>query len=294
MRRTSSRRSATGAHAPAKVVARTGDADDLAILDVPLKNQAAATFGSALRVEPGMAIGVLGYPIPDAFEDEHLGQTVSLYTGRVASVRKGALEIDVPIIPGESGGPVSTQAPATSSVSPNRASTKSARSVLPRRSIPRPASSPNTPASKPHLDADAGAVRSYAWVRMRERSPIQRAGGCATSGPSRRAMPRTSRGARETQPRRRRAGAAAFQRVQLFVRQNELVAFDAGFVSGRQAEIAREVAHEVPGKPRRQLRLPAVADVDRRQEQRRRVEQRASVPTHDSSSWLERKYVSTP
>ncbi|HEY0396133.1 MAG TPA: S1C family serine protease [Candidatus Elarobacter sp.] len=38
--------------------------------------------------------------------DEHLGRTVSLYTGRVASVRKGALEIDVPIIPGESGGPV--------------------------------------------------------------------------------------------------------------------------------------------------------------------------------------------
>ena len=57
-------------------------------------------------LEPGSAIGVLGYPIPDAFSDEHLGTTVSLYTGRIASVRKGAIEIDVPIIPGESGGPV--------------------------------------------------------------------------------------------------------------------------------------------------------------------------------------------
>lgn len=95
-----------GPRAAAKIVARTGDADDLAILDVPLKNQIVAKLGTAAHVEPGTAIGVLGYPIPDAFEDEHLGRTVSLYTGRVASVRKGALEIDVPIIPGESGGPV--------------------------------------------------------------------------------------------------------------------------------------------------------------------------------------------
>ena len=49
---------------------------------------------------------MLGYPIPDAFEDEHLRSVVSLYTGRIASVRNGTMEIDVPIIPGESGGPV--------------------------------------------------------------------------------------------------------------------------------------------------------------------------------------------
>jgi S1-C subfamily serine protease len=95
-----------GPHAPAHVVATTGEAEDLAIVDVPLKNQPAVKLGSIARIRPGTPIGVLGYPIPDAFEDEHLGRTVSLYTGRVASVRKGALEIDVPIIPGESGGPV--------------------------------------------------------------------------------------------------------------------------------------------------------------------------------------------
>ncbi len=95
-----------GAHATARVVATTGEDDDLAIVDVPIPNQRAARLGSIAGLSPGTAIGVLGYPIPDAFEDEHLDRTASLYTGRVASVRKGALELDVPIIPGESGGPV--------------------------------------------------------------------------------------------------------------------------------------------------------------------------------------------
>ena len=95
-----------GPHGPAHVVARTGEADDLAIVDVPLRNQPVAKLGTIANLKPGTAIGVLGYPIPDAFDDEHLGRTVSMYTGRVASVRRGALEIDVPIIPGESGGPV--------------------------------------------------------------------------------------------------------------------------------------------------------------------------------------------
>jgi S1-C subfamily serine protease len=93
-------------HAPAKVVATTDDQDDLALVDVPLKNETVAQLGSSTDVIPGTAVGVLGYPIPDAFEDEKLRRTVSLYTGRVASVRNGALEIDVAIIPGESGGPV--------------------------------------------------------------------------------------------------------------------------------------------------------------------------------------------
>ena len=95
-----------GPHARAHVVARTGQNEDLAIVDVALKNQKAARLGSTAGLRPGTPIGVLGYPIPDAFDDEHLGRTVSLYSGRVASVRSGALEIDVPIIPGESGGPV--------------------------------------------------------------------------------------------------------------------------------------------------------------------------------------------
>ena len=95
-----------GKTVPAHVVARSNDDDDLAIVDVALPNAAVAPLGTSDRMEPGQAVGVLGYPIPDAFEDEHLRTTVSLYAGRVASVRNGTLELDLPIIPGESGGPV--------------------------------------------------------------------------------------------------------------------------------------------------------------------------------------------
>ena len=95
-----------GPHAPARVIATTGEDEDLAIVEVALKDQKPARLGSVAHLEPGTPVGLLGYPIPDAFQDERLERTVSLYTGRVASVRKGALEMDVPVIPGESGGPV--------------------------------------------------------------------------------------------------------------------------------------------------------------------------------------------
>jgi serine protease DegQ len=95
-----------GKSAPAHVIATSGDDDDVAIVETSIPNTTVAALGTAQGIEPGNPIGVLGYPIPDAFTDERLGTTVSLYTGRVASVRKGALELDVPIIPGESGGPV--------------------------------------------------------------------------------------------------------------------------------------------------------------------------------------------
>lgn len=90
---------------PARVIAVSDDDDDLALLEIAVPNLPAVRLGSLADVEPGRSIGVLGYPIPDAFSDERLRTTVSLYTGRVASVRNGALEVDLPIIPGESGGP---------------------------------------------------------------------------------------------------------------------------------------------------------------------------------------------
>lgn len=91
---------------PATVVAVSGDDDDLALIDIPTPALPPVTFGTPAQIVPGRAIGVLGYPIPDAFADERLRTVVSLYTGRVASVRDGTIEIDVPVIPGESGGPV--------------------------------------------------------------------------------------------------------------------------------------------------------------------------------------------
>jgi serine protease Do len=92
--------------APARVVAVSNDRDDVAILDTAIARVPSVTLGTSKGLEAGRPIGVMGYPIPDAFEDEHLGTKVSIYAGRIASVRDGSLELDVPIIPGESGGPV--------------------------------------------------------------------------------------------------------------------------------------------------------------------------------------------
>ena len=49
---------------------------------------------------------LLGYPIPDEFDDEGLGLATSLNAGRLSSIRKDALEVTLSIVPGESGAPV--------------------------------------------------------------------------------------------------------------------------------------------------------------------------------------------
>ena len=59
-----------------------------------------------LADEIGRQLGVLGYPVPDDFEDDDLGLATSLNVGRLSSLRKDALEVTVPIVPGKSGGPV--------------------------------------------------------------------------------------------------------------------------------------------------------------------------------------------
>ncbi len=92
--------------APARLVAVSNDRDDVAVLDTTIGHVPVVALGSSSGLAAGQPIGVMGYPIPDAFEDEHLGTKVSIYAGRIASVRDGSLELDVPIIPGESGGPV--------------------------------------------------------------------------------------------------------------------------------------------------------------------------------------------
>jgi S1-C subfamily serine protease len=92
--------------APAHVVAVSNDRDDVAVLDTRIAHVPTVALGKSQGLAAGQPIGVMGYPIPDAFEDEHLGTKVSIYAGRIASIRNGSLELDVPIIPGESGGPV--------------------------------------------------------------------------------------------------------------------------------------------------------------------------------------------
>ncbi len=79
---------------------------DLALVAIATPNRPVASLGTSRNVAPGTAIGVAGYPIPDAFTDEKLGIETSVFSGRVSSHRNDALELDLPVIPGESGGPV--------------------------------------------------------------------------------------------------------------------------------------------------------------------------------------------
>jgi len=90
---------------PARVLSADEKAD-LALVQIDVPNRPVAALGRSAGVEPGTQVGLAGYPIPDAFEDEKLGTKISVYAGRVSSQRVDALELDLPVIPGESGGPI--------------------------------------------------------------------------------------------------------------------------------------------------------------------------------------------
>lgn len=93
--------------APAHVVAADG-ALDVALLRTSRKNLPAIALGSSahLRDDLGRQVGLVGYPIPDEFDDEGLGLASSTFDGRLSSVRPDALEVTLSIVPGESGAPV--------------------------------------------------------------------------------------------------------------------------------------------------------------------------------------------
>jgi S1-C subfamily serine protease len=90
---------------PARVVA-ADEKRDVALVEIAVPNRPVARLGSTQNLEPGTQVGVAGYPIPDEFEDEQLGTKTSLFAGRVSSIRRDSIELDLPVIPGESGGPV--------------------------------------------------------------------------------------------------------------------------------------------------------------------------------------------
>jgi S1-C subfamily serine protease len=95
--------------ASVRVVASNEDLD-LALLRTPRTRLPAISLGSSssshLQNDVGREIGLLGYPIPDEFDDEGLGLATSLNTGRLSSIRNDALEVTLSIVPGESGAPV--------------------------------------------------------------------------------------------------------------------------------------------------------------------------------------------
>jgi serine protease Do len=92
---------------PLRVIAANNDTD-VALLRTPRANLPVQHLGpqTPLADQIGRDVGLLGYPIPDEFEDEQLGLATSLTTGRLSSIRNDALEVTVPIVPGESGGPI--------------------------------------------------------------------------------------------------------------------------------------------------------------------------------------------
>ncbi|HZY99849.1 MAG TPA: serine protease [Candidatus Baltobacteraceae bacterium] len=92
---------------PAHVVAADANLD-VALLRTPQKNLPVLALGSSahLRDDLGRQVGLIGYPIPDEFDDEGLGLTSSTFDGRLSSIRPDALEVTLSIVPGESGAPV--------------------------------------------------------------------------------------------------------------------------------------------------------------------------------------------
>jgi S1-C subfamily serine protease len=91
----------------AKVVA-SNPGLDVALLRTRKPNLRVANLGSSsdLQTEVGRRVGLLGYPVPDEFDDEGLGLATSLDAGLLSSIRKDALEVTLSIVPGESGAPV--------------------------------------------------------------------------------------------------------------------------------------------------------------------------------------------
>ncbi|MGB6062234.1 MAG: serine protease [Candidatus Aquilonibacter sp.] len=91
----------------ARVIAVNNDTD-VALLRTRRANLPALRLGAVtdLHDQVGRDVGLLGYPIPDEFQDEQLGLATSLGTGRLSSIRNDALEVTLQIVPGESGGPI--------------------------------------------------------------------------------------------------------------------------------------------------------------------------------------------
>lgn len=94
-------------HAPARVVAADKDLD-VALVRTTRASLPVLALGSSahLRDQIGRQVGLVGYPIPDEFDDEGLGLASSTFDGRLSSIRPDALEVTLSIVPGESGAPV--------------------------------------------------------------------------------------------------------------------------------------------------------------------------------------------
>lgn len=87
------------------IVAKDADLD-VALVRTKRAHLPVVTLGNSADAQPGRSIGLVGYPIPDQFDDEGLGLATSLNSGRISSQREDAIEVTLQIVPGESGSPV--------------------------------------------------------------------------------------------------------------------------------------------------------------------------------------------
>ncbi|HEY8297914.1 MAG TPA: serine protease [Candidatus Baltobacteraceae bacterium] len=90
---------------PARIVAKDAGLD-VAIVRTKRPNLPVVRLGDSKDAQPGRQVGLLGYPIPDQFDQEGLGLATSVDAGRISSLRKNAIEVTLPIVPGESGSPI--------------------------------------------------------------------------------------------------------------------------------------------------------------------------------------------
>ena len=90
---------------PGKVIAKDADLD-VALVRTKRPNLPVAQLGESKDAEPGRVVGLVGYPIPDQFDEEGLGLATSINSGRISSLRQDAVEVTLPIVPGESGSPI--------------------------------------------------------------------------------------------------------------------------------------------------------------------------------------------
>jgi len=79
---------------------------DLALVRIHRSKLPVAALGNDAVAEPGRVVGLLGYPVPDQFGFAGLGLRSSTDAGIISAIRHDALEVRLPIVPGESGGPV--------------------------------------------------------------------------------------------------------------------------------------------------------------------------------------------
>lgn len=93
--------------AAVRVIAANADLD-IALLRTPQARLPVVPLGNSTHLEDqvGREVVLLGYPVPDDFQDSNLTLATSMAAGYLSSVRNDQIELMLPVVPGESGAPI--------------------------------------------------------------------------------------------------------------------------------------------------------------------------------------------